>query len=971
MKKIMLSLMLLLVLSIVAAQTIDQAQDLAELIEQERAYLPQIENANSDALDKLELELEEKGIDSDLLESAIGFRRGELPGWWDSLDTPQQGLAISGVGALIFILFAIFIFRSLRKDHLQREEEKHYGEKLEIAKEYDSNIDELLHQEGSAQARFERFKTAFSKIESYNIQAWFEMDERRFSEHVSKFGNEIREKSGESGIVALIGAIRKRWPIHDEQKSLENVLRSILVDPKYKLQAIDRLLKRLSEILIKQRSELSRESWVDAHLLSAAGVDIPKNQVKDGRIRIKDAHDLLVLAKFNNLKSNLSTKGEIIKRLATEHIVNDPKPITQRKLLDLYVNAVRQNKSLSENQEKEILDIALEFVSQVTAEIELWKQLSQINNQIHLELAHLPKRTTEPEITPDVEEVEVSKTGNLIVNIKGHDKFDFEVDVFANNKSFEGVIGKNEPQLRQTGLLPGEFRLNVQTPHEIIFHVAFTIEEGKTTTVEIDLESLYQEKVANGDFDAQIMPSGDLRILLKGHDKFDFEVELTAQDNSIDELIGRNRAKIEKHSLNPGEYILNVISNKRILHHEAVHIEDGELTVVHIDLEDIYADGGLNKNNLTDEQIIAIRNRYFIYADSQSLDSTLKKRAKNESLSRSQRNYVLSYVKLIEEISESEINSVVEKLKHKLFNLISKLGIHQTPYAESNTWALWDICKQKFFYDHKDLADEDYPQNNHYLSSQKLTEILDRHLGFEYHMNFLDQPDDATSFVNKFTFDKKISKNIVKLLNKTSSSKQLRSLEYAQLGKLLREGLNSSGIEESFEDAQVKNSPATYFKANKAEIEKLMLEVSSDENINKLLELIGMSGKTIDEAIKTISKEKEGKSLKKELKQFKKWSKDKSSRVALSFYNWNSLFKPHTLRLKKGFGETISIDPNDAQKLASLKLKPGTYKVEIRYYVGQGTKGSKPISITIPSREFIQFSLQLNQNGDLIKSRGA
>lgn len=170
-------------------------------------------------------------------------------------------------------------------------------------------------------------------------------------------------------------------------------------------------------------------------------------------------------------------------------------------------------------------------------------------------------------------------------------------------------------------------------------------------------------------------------------------------------------------------------------------------------------------------------------------DADLPEEVKRQTLessmrSESARKYADAIVQLSKKENLGTIRESARELVQTLSTELDRLGIPPSPYAKSNTWAMWDIGKQYYFFTHQSENDPAYEIGDPLTSDKKREEIVNRHLGWEAHVAFQANAE----WKNKIVSDGKFAKALP-LLNKPpkQNSDTLSSKDLAELGKALRE----------------------------------------------------------------------------------------------------------------------------------------------------------------------------------------
>src|SRR3989344_1497403 len=153
--------------------------------------------------------------------------------------------------------------------------------------------------------------------------------------------------------------------------------------------------------------------------------------------------------------------------------------------------------------------------------------------------------------------------------------------------------------------------------------------------------------------------------------------------------------------------------------------------------------------------------------------------------SESAQKYADSIVQLSQRANLETIRRVAKELTQTMSTEAARLGIPVSPYGKSNTWAMWDIGKQNYFFTHQTENDPSYEIGDPLTSEAKREEIINRHLGWEAYAAF--RSNAAPEWKQKIMGDRKFA-NAVELLNRPpKQNNTLSSKDLAELGSILRE----------------------------------------------------------------------------------------------------------------------------------------------------------------------------------------
>lgn len=97
---------------------------------------------------------------------------------------------------------------------------------------------------------------------------------------------------------------------------------------------------------------------------------------------------------------------------------------------------------------------------------------------------------------------------------------------------------------------------------------------------------------------------------------------------------------------------------------------------------------------------------------------------------------------LYEKHGWKKLDGLARDLQEKCLDMFSPLGIKPSKFAQSKSWALWDIAKQHYYFSHPNETSEQYTGLNRSIKladpfedtpagALKRHEIVSRHLGWE------------------------------------------------------------------------------------------------------------------------------------------------------------------------------------------------------------------------------------------------
>ena len=166
------------------------------------------------------------------------------------------------------------------------------------------------------------------------------------------------------------------------------------------------------------------------------------------------------------------------------------------------------------------------------------------------------------------------------------------------------------------------------------------------------------------------------------------------------------------------------------------------------------------------------------------------------------------YAHHLNHLPEREVERVLPQIKGQTKKVLDVLGVPVSPYGKSDSWAYWDLGKQQFYYEqNKDSETEEGNPYRYAPALEKLDEMSDRHIGWE----FYHAPAEAREKAFKSIEDSYYLAQVFEVLqNNPKADGQLASHEYAELGKVLREYARSKESDDSVEDMLAVQREANY-----------------------------------------------------------------------------------------------------------------------------------------------------------------
>lgn len=129
--------------------------------------------------------------------------------------------------------------------------------------------------------------------------------------------------------------------------------------------------------------------------------------------------------------------------------------------------------------------------------------------------------------------------------------------------------------------------------------------------------------------------------------------------------------------------------------------------------------------------------KYLSYQDATKEEHIREARirsVKEGESSESAAKYAEAIMEMSKKVGFQELMRLVNGSKEECADVFEKLGLELSPYnvAQSNSWAMWDLGKQYYFFTHPDKNDPRYKLSNPLESEEKIEEIIDRHIGHEF-----------------------------------------------------------------------------------------------------------------------------------------------------------------------------------------------------------------------------------------------
>jgi hypothetical protein len=150
--------------------------------------------------------------------------------------------------------------------------------------------------------------------------------------------------------------------------------------------------------------------------------------------------------------------------------------------------------------------------------------------------------------------------------------------------------------------------------------------------------------------------------------------------------------------------------------------------------------------------------------------------------------YTEDLSRTFDEIGAVETVLVAEAIKVEAVKLCKNLGIPVSPYANSITWVLWDIAKQRYLKNNPSESGVGYelgdPLQKTEESFAKRNEIMHRHIGWEAYQAYKSDPEFKKKMDDKYEWGAK--REVYDLFNRQPKENgTLSSKELAALGRCL------------------------------------------------------------------------------------------------------------------------------------------------------------------------------------------
>jgi len=150
------------------------------------------------------------------------------------------------------------------------------------------------------------------------------------------------------------------------------------------------------------------------------------------------------------------------------------------------------------------------------------------------------------------------------------------------------------------------------------------------------------------------------------------------------------------------------------------------------------------------------------------------------------------YARSLNQLPQEEIDRAILSLKGQTKKVLDSLGVPLSPYGQSDSWAYWDLGKQQYYFEQNKDREPDVDDLYRYApASEKLDEISDRHIGWEF---FRSSPEVRELAFESIKDTNYLARAFEVLQSEPKADGQLESYKYAELGKLLREYVRTKDL---------------------------------------------------------------------------------------------------------------------------------------------------------------------------------
>ena len=155
--------------------------------------------------------------------------------------------------------------------------------------------------------------------------------------------------------------------------------------------------------------------------------------------------------------------------------------------------------------------------------------------------------------------------------------------------------------------------------------------------------------------------------------------------------------------------------------------------------------------------------------------------------------YSESLSNILDSDRAESLETVKETIRNYYEHIKQNLGLEDTVYGKSETWIYWDIAKQEYMVNNPESSKEEYlladplDFENSSESRELIQQIADRHIAWE-----ICNPQNIDSFNKKGLSQRTI--NLIEKAKENPGSQALSSIEYSELGRLVREANSQENI---------------------------------------------------------------------------------------------------------------------------------------------------------------------------------
>ncbi len=188
------------------------------------------------------------------------------------------------------------------------------------------------------------------------------------------------------------------------------------------------------------------------------------------------------------------------------------------------------------------------------------------------------------------------------------------------------------------------------------------------------------------------------------------------------------------------------------------------------------------------------------------------------------------YAHHLNKLPEREVERVLPGIKGQTKKVLDVLDVPISPYGKSDSWAYWDLGKQQFYYEqNKNPAPEENNPYRYAPALEKVDEISDRHIGWEFYHAPAETREKAFESIEDPYY---LARVFEVLQNDPKADGQLPSHEYAELGKILREYARLKQLKDSAEQNPNLSEQDVNFENND---DTLLADRLSNPEINEQL----------------------------------------------------------------------------------------------------------------------------------------